>query len=201
MRRSCSCAPSGKPLTSGVPGLFTRDGYHKGFQENVGTVSRQLAEEQGWVLNINSQAGSAANLLTDKVANDVRAPAPERVRRGVEDLHRRHPAAADDERVAVGAGVAAALVARQPDGQAVRRDLARDHAGRHRPRRQGRGEDPERDRRRRGRDQAEAAGQRADRCRRRRAGRDDRRPRVPRPAQPCPPRRKAARRRSRTPWR
>ena len=64
---------SGKPLTSGVPGLFTRDGYHKGFQETVGSVSRQLADEQSWVLNINTQAGAAAtNLLTDKVANDVR---------------------------------------------------------------------------------------------------------------------------------
>ena len=63
---------SGKPLTSGVPGLFTRDGYHKGFQENVGAVSRQLADEQSWVLNINTPAGGAANLLTDKVADDVR---------------------------------------------------------------------------------------------------------------------------------
>jgi len=41
---------SGKPLNQGVPGLFTRDGYQKGFQREVERVSRQLADEEGWVL-------------------------------------------------------------------------------------------------------------------------------------------------------
>ncbi len=44
---------SGKPLTQGVPGLFTYDGYHKGFQKEVERVSRQLADEEGWVLGVN----------------------------------------------------------------------------------------------------------------------------------------------------
>jgi type VI secretion system protein ImpL len=38
--------PSGQPLTRGVPGLFTYDGYHKGFQKAVSSVAQQLAEEQ-----------------------------------------------------------------------------------------------------------------------------------------------------------
>ena len=63
---------SGKPLTSGVPGLFTRDGYNKGFQTEVGNVSRQLGEEQSWVLNITDTAKSAASVLTGGVADEVR---------------------------------------------------------------------------------------------------------------------------------
>ena len=43
---------SGKPLTAGVPGLFTRDGYYKGFQQKVGQASSELAQEQGWVLGV-----------------------------------------------------------------------------------------------------------------------------------------------------
>ncbi len=43
---------SGQPLTKGVPGLFTYDGYHKGFQKAVKSVSDQLADEQGWVLGV-----------------------------------------------------------------------------------------------------------------------------------------------------
>jgi type VI secretion system protein ImpL len=45
---------SGLPLTKGVPGLFTYDGYHKGFQKVVGEVTKTLAEEQGWVLGIEA---------------------------------------------------------------------------------------------------------------------------------------------------
>ena len=33
--RWCSRAPAAQPLTKGVPGLFTYDGYHKGFQNEV----------------------------------------------------------------------------------------------------------------------------------------------------------------------
>jgi type VI secretion system protein ImpL len=43
---------SGQPLTKGVQGLFTYDGYHKGFQREVERVSRQLADEEGWVLGV-----------------------------------------------------------------------------------------------------------------------------------------------------
>lgn len=43
---------SGAPLTTGVPGLFSYDGYHKAFVAAAEKVTRQLAEEEGWVLGI-----------------------------------------------------------------------------------------------------------------------------------------------------
>ncbi|UCE32310.1 MAG: type VI secretion system membrane subunit TssM, partial [Burkholderiales bacterium] len=43
---------SGAPLTSGVPGLYTYDGYHKGFSKVVTGAIAQLAEEETWVLGI-----------------------------------------------------------------------------------------------------------------------------------------------------
>ena len=66
---------SGKPLNRGVPGLFTYAGYHKGFQSEVGRVSTELAEEQGWVLGVTEPARSPAALLTGDTAsltNNVR---------------------------------------------------------------------------------------------------------------------------------
>ena len=41
---------SGQPLTRGVPGLYSHAAYHRGFQNEVGRVSDELAAEQGWVL-------------------------------------------------------------------------------------------------------------------------------------------------------
>ncbi|MDP9044073.1 MAG: type VI secretion system membrane subunit TssM [Pseudomonadota bacterium] len=49
---------SGKPLTQGVPGLFSTVGYHKGFQSEVDRVSAELADEQGWVLGLNPPAAT-----------------------------------------------------------------------------------------------------------------------------------------------
>lgn len=43
---------SGQPLTKGVPGLFSVDGYQKEFQAKVGEASRQLAAEEPWVLAV-----------------------------------------------------------------------------------------------------------------------------------------------------
>ena len=50
---------SGLPLTSGVPGFYTEAGYHKGFQNTVGRVSKELAEEQGWVLGVSDPSAPA----------------------------------------------------------------------------------------------------------------------------------------------
>lgn len=50
--------PSGKPLTQGIPGLFTRDGFHRVVLPRVGEISRQVAEES-WVL------GEAGNVALD----------------------------------------------------------------------------------------------------------------------------------------
>ncbi len=65
---------SGRPLTQGVPALYTYDGYHKGFQNAVGRVTRELAEEQGWVLGVTEAARPTALLQTanDALADDVR---------------------------------------------------------------------------------------------------------------------------------
>jgi type VI secretion system protein ImpL len=43
---------SGEPLTKGIPGLFTRDGYRKAFQPAVDKAARQLAAEESWVLGL-----------------------------------------------------------------------------------------------------------------------------------------------------
>ncbi|MDB5815051.1 MAG: type secretion protein [Rhodocyclales bacterium] len=61
---------SGQPLSRGVPGLFTFDGYHKGFSKVVERVSKQLAEEEPWVLATTSGKHSAED--EKKIANEVR---------------------------------------------------------------------------------------------------------------------------------
>jgi type VI secretion system protein ImpL len=43
---------SGQPLTKGVPGLFSYNGYHKAFVSEAEKVTRQLAREESWVLGI-----------------------------------------------------------------------------------------------------------------------------------------------------
>jgi type VI secretion system protein ImpL len=65
---------SGKPLTRGVPGLFSYDGYHKGFQSQVSNVTKQLADEQSWVLGQapGSATGAQALLAGGRMEDDVR---------------------------------------------------------------------------------------------------------------------------------
>lgn len=63
----------GLPLTKGVPGLFTYDGYHKGFQTVVADATKQLEDEQGWVLGIAAgEGGGLKGALADKLVDDVR---------------------------------------------------------------------------------------------------------------------------------
>lgn len=59
----------GAPLTRGVPGLYTYKGYHQGFQKEVGEVTRQLADEQGWVLGLPA---SSAPVASAALVDDVR---------------------------------------------------------------------------------------------------------------------------------
>ncbi|MFT3858225.1 MAG: type VI secretion system membrane subunit TssM [Aquabacterium sp.] len=66
---------SGAPLTKGVPGLFTFDGYHKGFQPQVEEATKQLSEEESWVLGVQDSA--RAQSLRDigalqRLSDDVR---------------------------------------------------------------------------------------------------------------------------------
>ncbi len=65
---------SGQPLTRGVPGLFTYEGYHKGFQNVVGDAAKTLAAEQTWVLGVApAQAQSTEALLASgRLTDDVR---------------------------------------------------------------------------------------------------------------------------------
>jgi type VI secretion system protein ImpL len=64
---------SGEPLSRGVPGFYTREGYRKAFQTSVATVALQLGREEQWVLGRPASATQAAgNLLGNEVANRVR---------------------------------------------------------------------------------------------------------------------------------
>jgi len=65
---------SGLPLTKGVPGLFSYNGYHNGFQKVVGEVTKQLADEQGWVLGIKPDAARPMEMLSapGKLNDEVR---------------------------------------------------------------------------------------------------------------------------------
>ena len=49
---------SGRPLSEGVPGLYTYDGYHKGFAQAVDAVISDLAGEEVWVLGIADSANA-----------------------------------------------------------------------------------------------------------------------------------------------
>ena len=57
---------SNQPITRGVPGLFTYDGYYKGFQPEVEKTTKQLRDEEGWVLGLPEASRSAA--LRDPLA-------------------------------------------------------------------------------------------------------------------------------------
>ncbi|MDB5819249.1 MAG: icmF, partial [Rhizobacter sp.] len=48
---------SGQPITRGIPGLFTRDGYNKAFQSSIENLALQLANEETWVLGIGAGDG------------------------------------------------------------------------------------------------------------------------------------------------
>lgn len=54
---------SGAPLTDGVPGLYSFDAYHQAFIKQADSVSRQLANEEAWVLG---QRSDAAGLGTNQ---------------------------------------------------------------------------------------------------------------------------------------
>jgi len=65
---------SGEPLTKGIAGLYTREGYRKAFQPAVDKATRQLASEETWVLGLRPTAatkslpiGKANPELTNRV--------------------------------------------------------------------------------------------------------------------------------------
>ncbi len=44
------------PLTEGIPGLFTAEGFHNGLLTDSKTLVKQLTEEESWVLGLNHVA-------------------------------------------------------------------------------------------------------------------------------------------------
>jgi type VI secretion system protein ImpL len=64
---------SGKPLTDGISGMFTYDGYHKRFQSSVVQLTGLMALEEPWVLGLERSAADKARdaaglgALTDRV--------------------------------------------------------------------------------------------------------------------------------------
>jgi type VI secretion system protein ImpL len=77
---------SGEPLTKGIPGLFTKAGYQSAFQPAVEKATRQLADEEPWVLGIKPAPSVVAVSATRAALSriDAASPNPEltqRVRR------------------------------------------------------------------------------------------------------------------------
>jgi type VI secretion system protein ImpL len=56
--------PSGKPLTQGIPGLYTYAGYHKGFIDKATQRLIGAAAEEAWVLGPQAQVAPAARRRT-----------------------------------------------------------------------------------------------------------------------------------------
>jgi type VI secretion system protein ImpL len=63
---------SGQPLSTGVPALFTYEGYYKGFNPQVDDMVKSLGEEEVWILGVagSDNARRAANLATRTSLDD-----------------------------------------------------------------------------------------------------------------------------------
>jgi type VI secretion system protein ImpL len=58
---------SGQPLSRGVAGLYSFEGYHKGFNPQVGRVSQRLTEEEPWVLALPQPDAANTAQISDEV--------------------------------------------------------------------------------------------------------------------------------------
>lgn len=64
---------TGRPLTQGISGLFTYDGYHGVFSHELPKVTTLLSKEEGWVLGQADGKRSTTNeVLTGQLANEVK---------------------------------------------------------------------------------------------------------------------------------
>lgn len=65
---------SGQPLTKGVAGLFTYDGYYKAFDKTSADVTKQMVDEEGWALGMREgdHGRSAAAQSKATVIDEVR---------------------------------------------------------------------------------------------------------------------------------
>ena len=66
---------SGAAMTQGVPGAYTFDGYHKGFQKQLDPLLKQLGEEETWVLGVVNSDNTRRlgdSKQRESLANEVR---------------------------------------------------------------------------------------------------------------------------------
>ena len=65
---------SGRPLTTGVPGLFSQNGYYNAFLKAVEPVAAQLNAEEPWVLGLKYAGKSrpADSAAKERLMDDVR---------------------------------------------------------------------------------------------------------------------------------
>ncbi|MFY3384139.1 type VI secretion system membrane subunit TssM [Paracidovorax sp. MALMAid1276] len=64
---------SGRPLTQGIPGLFTYDGYHGVFLHEVPKVTTLLSKEEGWVIGqADGKRSTTQEVLTGQLASEVK---------------------------------------------------------------------------------------------------------------------------------
>ena len=68
---------SGAPLSQGIPGTYTHDGYHKGFQKRLDALLRPMAEEETWVLGVRNSEN--ARRVADPIAREALADEVRRV--------------------------------------------------------------------------------------------------------------------------
>lgn len=64
---------SGQPLTQGISGFFTYDGYHATFSHELPKVTALLAKEEAWVLGqADGRRNIAQEVLTGQLATEVK---------------------------------------------------------------------------------------------------------------------------------
>jgi type VI secretion system protein ImpL len=88
---------SGQPLTAGIEGLFTRDGYLKLFRAKAEKLATELSKEESWVLG--DSGARAQKVDPAKVFADVRE-------RYAQDYEKQWSALLSDIRVARSSGLA-----------------------------------------------------------------------------------------------
>ena len=77
---------SRQPLTKGVPGLYTKDGYYKHFTRRVETRALQLAEEETWVLG----APRSALAVDSRLYRGGPTALPRGLPQNLAGVHQRH---------------------------------------------------------------------------------------------------------------
>ena len=83
---------SGEPLTKGISGLYTREGYRKAFEPAVDKAARQLASEESWVLGVRPTEATKSlpiGKANPELTNRVRQALLRGIHQGLGPVHRR----------------------------------------------------------------------------------------------------------------